>query len=116
MDFNQGRTETPDKNEDEEQASQDAEALPEEVKEEKPAESKPKMAMPRFSLPKIEIKSDITQKIVNTLKEYKRVIQITKKPDIEEFKTTVKASALGIAIIGAVGFIIAIIAQLLTGK
>lgn len=35
-----------------------------------------------------------------------RVIKITKKPDMTEFKTIVKVSALGMALIGAIGFII----------
>jgi len=73
-----------------------------------------RITLPKLNLPRIEIKSDVMRKIINTLKEYKRVLLITKKPDMEEFKTTVKASALGITIIGVVGFIIAIIAQLLT--
>jgi len=47
--------------------------------------------------------------------ECKRVLLVTKKPDKEEFKVTVKVSALGIAVLGAIGFIIAIIARLLRG-
>jgi protein transport protein SEC61 subunit gamma and related proteins len=42
-----------------------------------------------------------------------RVLRITKKPDREEYKTIVKASALGIAIIGFVGFILALIRNIL---
>lgn len=42
-----------------------------------------------------------------------RVFKITKKPTSEEFKTIVKVSALGIAIIGIIGFLIQIIYQLL---
>ena len=38
--------------------------------------------------------------------ECKRVLQLTKKPTMAEFKTIVKASALGIAIIGGIGFIL----------
>lgn len=36
----------------------------------------------------------------------KRVFRITKKPSREEFKVIVKVSAIGIAIIGAIGFLI----------
>ena len=36
----------------------------------------------------------------------KRVFRVTKKPNKEEFKTIVKVSALGILIIGLLGFII----------
>ena len=42
-----------------------------------------------------------------------RVIRITKKPTKDEFKTIVKASALGMAIIGALGFAIHLLRQLL---
>ncbi len=46
-------------------------------------------------------------------KETVRVIRITKKPNREEYKNVVKVTALGIAIIGAIGFIIFLIVQLL---
>ncbi len=109
MDFNQGRTETPDQNEDNSQNAEESSVSTHQSAE--PEQPKPKTEDRKpFALPSIPV----LQPITNKLKEYKRVIQITKKPDMEEFKTTVKASALGIAIIGAVGFIIAIIAQLLT--
>ncbi len=41
-----------------------------------------------------------------TLNEWARVLRVTKKPTGPEFKAIVKVSALGMAIIGAVGFII----------
>ncbi len=42
-----------------------------------------------------------------------RVFKITKKPSQLEFKTIVKVSGLGIAIIGAIGFIIHMAAELI---
>lgn len=45
----------------------------------------------------------------------KRVFRVTKKPNKEEFKTIVKVSALGILIIGLLGFIIDMI-WILTSK
>ncbi len=39
----------------------------------------------------------------------KRVWQITRKPTIEEIKTTAKVSAIGIGIIGFIGFLIYLI-------
>lgn len=45
--------------------------------------------------------------------ECKRVLQLTKKPSRVEYKTIVKASALGILIIGLVGFVIHMINILL---
>lgn len=38
-----------------------------------------------------------------------RVLKITRKPDKVEFKTIVKMSGLGMAIIGAIGFIISMV-------
>lgn len=40
------------------------------------------------------------------IKESIRVFKITRKPSKEELKTTVMVSALGILIIGAIGFLI----------
>jgi protein transport protein SEC61 subunit gamma-like protein len=40
------------------------------------------------------------------LKNYKRVMQIARKPNREEFLSTGKICALGLALIGFVGFVI----------
>ncbi|MAG39174.1 protein translocase SEC61 complex subunit gamma [Candidatus Woesearchaeota archaeon] len=42
-----------------------------------------------------------------------RVLQITKKPDKIEYKTVVKASGLGIAAIGTLGFLLHLLNQIL---
>jgi protein transport protein SEC61 subunit gamma-like protein len=51
------------------------------------------------------------------IKEYalecRRVLKITKKPTAEEFKTIVRVSALGMLIIGFVGFVVVLIKELL---
>lgn len=47
------------------------------------------------------------------IKETIRVLRITKKPGQEEFKSIVKVTGLGISIIGAIGFIIFLLKQLL---
>ena len=52
-------------------------------------------------------------KIKRFLKETYRVLKITKKPNRDEFKTTVKVTGLGAAAIGALGFLIFLIKQLL---
>ncbi|MDI6736894.1 MAG: protein translocase SEC61 complex subunit gamma [Nanoarchaeota archaeon] len=41
-----------------------------------------------------------------------RVVRVTKKPDKQTYLTTVKVSAMGMAIIGAVGFLLALIVTL----
>jgi len=48
------------------------------------------------------------------IREYRRVLQIARKPDKEEFITSSKISALGIALIGFIGFLI-FIAYILSG-
>lgn len=45
-------------------------------------------------------------KLKSNLLEMKRVWLVTKKPSMQEFKTVVKVSALGILIIGLMGFLI----------
>lgn len=47
------------------------------------------------------------------LKECWRVLKVTKKPGNEEFKTIVKVSGIGIAVIGVIGFIINMLKQML---
>ncbi len=43
--------------------------------------------------------------------ECKRVLKVTRKPGMVEFKTIVKVSGLGMAIIGLIGFLVQIIKQ-----
>jgi protein transport protein SEC61 subunit gamma-like protein len=38
--------------------------------------------------------------------EYKRVLKITKKPSMQEFKSVVKVTAIGALVVGAIGFLI----------
>ncbi|MFH1133656.1 MAG: protein translocase SEC61 complex subunit gamma [Nanoarchaeota archaeon] len=47
------------------------------------------------------------------VRECVRVVTITKKPDKQEFSTIVKVTSLGMLIIGAAGFIIQMIRQVL---
>ncbi len=55
------------------------------------------------------------QKVKSFLKESKRVLRVTKKPNKEEFMTVFKVTAIGTLIIGAMGFIIFMLKQLLFG-
>ena len=45
--------------------------------------------------------------------ECKRVLRVTKKPDKQEFTTIVKISAIGMAIIGVIGFAIHFLKEIL---
>lgn len=47
------------------------------------------------------------------IKETVRVLRVTKKPNKQEYWTTVKVTGIGIGIIGALGFIIFLIKELL---
>lgn len=42
-----------------------------------------------------------------------RVVRVTKKPDKKTYFTIVKVSALGMAIIGAVGFLLSLVATMI---
>ncbi len=44
--------------------------------------------------------------------ESKRVFRVTKKPTKDEYKIIVKVTSIGLLIIGAIGFIIAVILQI----
>ncbi len=47
--------------------------------------------------------------IKETIRKYRRVLQIARKPGKEEFTSSTKICALGIALIGFVGFVIYIL-------
>lgn len=46
------------------------------------------------------------------IKETLRVVRITKKPDKEEYKSLVKVTGIGAAVLGAIGFILFLLKQL----
>jgi len=60
-----------------------------------------------------EQKPSLMQKIKSFLYQCKIVLRVTKKPTKQEFYTVLKVSAIGMVIIGAIGFIVQIIKQLL---
>jgi protein transport protein SEC61 subunit gamma-like protein len=45
-------------------------------------------------------------KIKETLQNYKRVLQVTKKPSKSEFTDTLRICTIGIAVIGIIGFVL----------
>jgi protein transport protein SEC61 subunit gamma and related proteins len=57
----------------------------------------------------------VVHRVKNFINECARVLRVTKKPDRREFLTTVKVTALGIALIGIIGFLLAITKQLIFG-
>ncbi len=52
-------------------------------------------------------------KFVSFMIQTQRVMKVTRKPTREEFRTIVKITGLGIAAIGALGFLLQIIKQLI---
>jgi len=53
------------------------------------------------------------QKFIRFLRECWRVLRVTRKPNKQEYLTVVKVSALGMGVIGLIGFLIAMAKQLL---
>ena len=50
-----------------------------------------------------------------TLREYRRILKIAKKPSMQEFKKILKISGLGMILVGFIGFVIQFIWQLIGG-
>jgi len=61
----------------------------------------------------MEPKQSIKYKVRKFLKETIRVLRITKKPDRPEFLNLVKVTGIGILIVGAIGFTIFMLKQVL---
>lgn len=60
----------------------------------------------------IQEKPTLKSKLKKFYGECVRVLTVTKKPDSFEYKTIVKVSGLGIAVIGLIGFVVTMIRQL----
>jgi len=54
------------------------------------------------------------ESITQALKQYRRVLYISRRPDRDEFINVAKITGIGIIIIGVIGFVINLIAQLLS--
>lgn len=57
----------------------------------------------------------LKREIESKLKEYRRVLKISEKPDREEFEMSAKVTGAGIIIIGLIGFTFYLISNLLPG-
>lgn len=62
-----------------------------------------------------EEKQNFSGKSKSFLIKCKRVWTTLKKPSRKEFETIAKVSAIGIALLGAAGFLISIIVKLISG-
>ncbi len=47
------------------------------------------------------------------LRQCRRVLYVSKRPDMDEYVNVAKVTGIGIIIVGVIGFIISLIAQLL---
>ncbi len=67
--------------------------------------------------PQAQIPESVSQESPNRLKRFiketVRVLRVTKKPSKDEYWATVKVTSIGIGIIGALGFVIFLIKELL---
>lgn len=55
----------------------------------------------------------VQERFDKTIKDCKRVLKVSRKPDKQEYLEFSKIVAIGIAIIGVVGFIIVLIGELI---
>ena len=60
-------------------------------------------------------KPGIFSRLKNTLTNYKRVVDVARKPEREEFLSSAKITGTGIVLIGIIGFIIFLIYFLING-
>ncbi len=60
-----------------------------------------------------ESKPSMMQRLRSFIVECARVIRVTKKPSAQEYKTTLKVTAIGTAVIGLLGFLIQIVVQMI---
>ena len=54
-------------------------------------------------------------KIKNFITQSKRVLMVSSKPDAQEIKLASKITAIGMVLIGAIGFVLYILFQLIGG-
>ena len=59
-------------------------------------------------------KRTLVTRLKSFITQSRRVFRVTKKPSKDEFKTIVKVTAIGIAIIGVIGFLIHFVWKLLS--
>ncbi len=88
--------------------------VPKEVQQEPEKIAEPtQVFVPKAATAGGEAKPSLWQKCRSFLVECRRVLRVTKKPDRMEFKTIVKVSGVGMAIIGLIGFLVHFIKELL---
>ena len=56
---------------------------------------------------------NVQERFNKFIKDSKRVLKVARKPDTKEYMELAKISAIGVAIIGVVGFIIVLLGSLI---
>ena len=56
---------------------------------------------------------NMLNKVKSFITEFHRVLKITKKPNADEYKKIVMVSGVGILVIGAIGFLLSVIFQII---
>ncbi|WP_204247235.1 protein translocase SEC61 complex subunit gamma [Thermococcus celer] len=56
------------------------------------------------------------EKLKNFFAESRRVLMVTKKPGMKEFKLATKITGIGMTLIGLIGLVIRLIGYLITGS
>ncbi|MCQ2972691.1 MAG: protein translocase SEC61 complex subunit gamma [archaeon] len=56
---------------------------------------------------------DFKEEIDKLIKDSKRVLKVSKKPDCEEYMLMAKVTLLGLVVIGCIGFLIVLLGQLI---
>ena len=56
---------------------------------------------------------NVQESVNKFIKDSKRVLKVSRKPDMPEYLDLAKISAIGVAIIGVVGFVIVLLGSLI---
>lgn len=73
----------------------------------------PQQSQEQAESPKAGKLKEMWTNLLRFLRECQRVLKVTQKPNKEEFITTAKVSAIGLAVIGLIGFALSMIQQLI---
>ena len=56
---------------------------------------------------------NVQERFDKFVKDSKRVLKVSRKPDAQEYRELAKVSAIGVVIIGVMGFVIVLLASLI---
>lgn len=56
---------------------------------------------------------NVQERIDKFVKDSKRVLKVARKPDLPEYRELAKVSAIGVVIIGVIGFVIVLLGSLI---